>query len=134
MVNYFIFKRLNMIKWHCFLFLCKIYLHLHYIYAFIQSDLQCIQSIHVFYHYVCPVHRTHDICVAQCFTRILSLTLFSYMWCIFFKLRLTCVYISLCCCHMIHSVPEKWAGLHPPSFSSSGQLTHFGQVRWVMRH
>ncbi len=33
--------------------------------AFIQSDLQCIQAIHVLSVYVFPGNRTHNLCAAN---------------------------------------------------------------------
>ncbi len=35
-----------------------------YIYAFIQSDLQCIQAIHFFYQYVCSLGIEPTTCCA----------------------------------------------------------------------
>ncbi len=33
--------------------------------AFIQSDLQCIQGIHLYCQYVFPGNRTHNLCAAN---------------------------------------------------------------------
>ncbi len=33
--------------------------------AFIQSDLQCIQAIHLYCQYVFPGNRTHNLCAAN---------------------------------------------------------------------
>ncbi len=41
--------------------------YMHLADAFIQSDLQCIQAIHLYCQYVCvfPGNRTHNLCAAN---------------------------------------------------------------------
>ncbi len=63
-------EKINFSRYYIFFLdvpLCNIYIYtrMHLADAFIQSDLQCIQVIHLLSVYVFPGNLTHDLCAAN---------------------------------------------------------------------